>query len=114
MEKQKMTFIYLWNLYFQSKLNFMFSSIRSFLIIYMIIPLIAYVDKSKKIKIYSYCFITLFISQVLIPYLISLLEPQLFWAYRLDVNMIIYIFGGYILQNYKFSNIMKKIIYILG
>jgi surface polysaccharide O-acyltransferase-like enzyme len=114
MEKQKITFIYLWNLYFKSYLNFMFTSIRCFLIMYMIIPLIAYVDKSKKIKIYSYCFIILLISQVLIPYLIILFEPQLFWPYRIDVNMIIYIFAGYIIQNYKYSHIMKKIIYILG
>ena len=114
MEKQKITFIYLWNLYFKSYLNFMFASIRCFLIMYMIIPLIAYVDKSKKIKIYSYCFIILLISQVLIPYLIILFEPQLFWPYRIDVNMIIYIFAGYIIQNYKYSHIQKKIIYILG
>ena len=114
MEKQKITFIYLWNLYFKSYLNFMFTSIRCFLIMYMIIPLIAYVDKSKKIKIYSYCFIILLISQVLIPYLIILFEPQLFWPYRIDVNMIIYIFAGYIIQNYKYSHIQKKIIYILG
>jgi peptidoglycan/LPS O-acetylase OafA/YrhL len=80
----------------------------------MIIPLIAYVDKSKKIKIYSYCFIILLISQVLIPYLIILFEPQLFWPYRIDVNMIIYIFAGYIIQNYKYSHTQKKIIYILG
>ena len=114
MEKQKITFIYLWNLYFKSYLNFMFTSIRCFLIMYMIIPLIAYVDKSKKIKIYSYCFIILLISQVLIPYLIILFEPQLFWPYRIDVNMIIYIFAGYIIQNYKYSHTQKKIIYILG
>ena len=114
MEKQKITFIYLWNLYFKSYLNFMFASIRCFLIMYMIIPLIAYVDKSKKIKIYSYCFIILLISQVLIPYLIILFEPQLFWPYRIDVNMIIYIFAGYIIQNYKYSHTQKKIIYILG
>ena len=72
----------------------------------MIIPLLAYVEKSKKIKI--------LISQVLIPYLISLIEPKLFWTYKIDVNMIIYIFAGYIIQNYKFSNFMKIIIYILG
>ena len=112
--KEKITFVYLWNLYFLSKLNFMFSSIRSFLIMYLIIPLIAYVDKSKKIKIYSYCFITLLISQVLIPYLISLLEPLLYWPYRIDVNMIIYIFAGYIIQNYKFSKFMKIVTYISG
>ena len=113
-KKKEITFVYLWNLYFRSKLNFMFSSIRSFLIMYLIIPLIAYVDKSKKIKIYSYCFITLFISQVLIPYLISLLEQRLFWPYRINVNMIIYIFVGYIIQNYKFSKFMKIVIYIFG
>ena len=113
-KKEKITFVYLWNLFFDSKLNYLFKSIHSFLIMYMINPLLAYVEKSKKIKIYSYCFITLLISQVLIPYLISLKEPQLFWTYKIDVNMIIYIFAGYIIQNYKFSNLLKIIIYIIG
>ena len=113
-KKEKITFVYLWNLFFDSKLNYLFKSIHSFLIMYMINPLLAYVEKSKKIKIYSYCFITLLISQILIPYLISLIEPQLFWTYKIDVNMIIYIFAGYIIQNYKFSNLLKIIIYIIG
>ena len=112
--KQKVTFIYLWDLYFRNRLNFMFFSLRCFLIMYLIIPLIAYVDKSKKMKIYFYCFITLFITQTFLPYLIHLIEPNLFWAYYINVNMIVYLFAGYIIQNYKFSNIMKIIIYILG
>ena len=114
MEKQKITFIYLWNLYFKSDLNFMFSSIRCFLIMYMIIPLIAYVDKSKKIKIYSYCLVALFISQALMPYLINLFQSDLVWIYDIKVDLLLYIFAGYIIQNYKFSNLTKLKIYFFG
>ena len=74
-KKEKITFVNLWNIFFKSKLNTIFSSIHSFIIIYMIIPLIAFVEKSKKIKIYSFCFVTLLITQVLIPYLIQLCQP---------------------------------------
>ena len=63
-KKEKITFVYLWNLFFKCKLNYLFNSIQSFIIMYMIIPILAYVEKSKKVKIYSFCFITLLISQV--------------------------------------------------
>ena len=42
-KKEKITFVYLWNLFFDSKLNYLFKSIHSFLIMYMINPLLAYV-----------------------------------------------------------------------
>jgi hypothetical protein len=80
----------------------------------MIIPSIAYVEKSKKIKLYSYCFITLVITQSLIPYLINIFKPNLLWIYNFNPGYIIYIFPGYIIQNYKFHVILKLIIYILG
>ena len=80
----------------------------------MFIPLLAYVDKSKKVKTYSYCFIILFLTQSLFPYLIRLFRPSLFWPYNLNLGYIIYVFPGYIIQNYKFHKIIKIIIYILG
>ena len=80
----------------------------------MIIPLIAFVEKSQKIKIYSYCFITLLIGQIFIPYLIKLIQPKLVWIYIIKVDKIIYIFAGYIIQNLKFSYSTKLILYFVG
>ena len=93
MAKEKITFVYLWNLYFQSKLNAIFSSIHIFLKMYMIIPLLAFVEKSNKIKIYSYCLATLFISQSLVPYLINLFQSELVWIYNINVDQLLYIFA---------------------
>ena len=114
MAKKKVTFVYLWNLYFTSKLNIIFGSIHSFIKMYMIIPLLAFVEKSKKIKIYSYCLATLFISQALIPYLINLFQPALIWIYNINVDQILYIFAGYIIQNNKFPKSMRLKIYFFG
>ena len=80
----------------------------------MIIPLISYVDKSNKIKIYSYCSIMLIITESLIPYIINVFHLQLVWIYKINIKFIIYIFLGYIIQNYNFSNLNRNIIYILG
>lgn len=112
--KQQLNFINIWNLFYKCKIYFIFHSFHHFILVYMVIPLIAYVDKSKKIKIYSYCFIALILTQSLIPYLINLLCPNLAWIYSINSGYIIYIFPGYIIQNYKFSKIFKLIIYILG
>ncbi len=114
MAKEKITFVYVWNLYFLSKLNAIFGSIHGFLKMYLIIPLLAFVEKSKKIKIYSYCLVTLFISQALVPYLINLFQSELAWIYNIKVDQLIYIFAGYIIQNYKFSNLTKLKIYFFG
>ena len=114
MAKEKITFVYLWNLYFKNKLNIIFYSIHSFIKIYMIIPLLAFVEKSKKIKIYSYCLTTLFISQVLIPYLINLFQSRLVWIYIINIDQLLYIFAGYIIQNYKFSKSIRLKIYFFG
>ena len=112
--KQQLNFINIWNLFYKCKIYFIFHSFHHFILVYMVIPLIAYVDKSKKIKIYSYCFIALILTQSLIPYLINMLYPNLAWIYSINSGYIIYIFPGYIIQNYKFSKIFKLIIYILG
>jgi len=112
--KQKLSFIIIWNLYYNNKINSIFKSFHEFIKVYIIIPLIAYVDKSKKIKIYSYCFITLILTQSLIPYLIKLSCHSLIWIYFINLGYIIYIFPGYIIQNFKFSKLSKFIIYTLG
>lgn len=108
-------FIILYNIYFFSKLYPIVNSLRIFIIGYMIIPLIAYVEKKNKIKIYSYCFIALFINQSLIPYLITMIKPDLnYWPYNYDFGYVIYLFSGYIIQNYKFNYKYKYLIYISG
>ena len=113
-KKEKLTFVNIWNIYYGHKVYFIFESFHIFLLGYMIIPLLAYVQKSEKVKIYSYCFITLLITQTICPYLIKLFEPRLKWIYYINVGYIIYIFAGYIIQNYKFKKIWKIIIYFLG
>ena len=81
---ERLTFDKIWDLYFLNKINSIFGSFRSFLLTYMIIPLLAYVDKTKKIKTYTYCFITLIITQSLIPYLINMFRPNLSWPYTFN------------------------------
>ena len=105
--KRKISFAYLWNLYYNHKIYFIFGSFHQFLLVYMAIPLVAYVEKSNKIKIYSYYFILLFITQSLIPYIIKVFHLPLVWVYGRNLEFIIYIFPGYIIQNYKFSRLYR-------
>ena len=114
MNNGKINIIYLWNLYYMHKINSIFGSFHIFLISYMMIPLFAYVEKAKKIKVYSYSFITLLITQTLFPYFISLFEPRLIWIYNINIGYTIYIFAGYIIENYRFEMKWKLIIYLLG
>lgn len=113
-KKIKFNFVELWNFYYQHKIYNIFGSIHSFLLIYMIIPLLAYVDLSKKIKIYSYCFILLFITQILIPYIIKVFHLKIVLIYQIKIGHLIYIFGGYIINHYKFSFFSKIFIYLIG
>ena len=114
MNKIKFTFRNLWNLYYGHKVYSIINSLHYFLLLYFITPLLAFVDKSKKIKIYSYCFVALLLGQALFPYLINVFDLKLIWIYNIDLGYMIYLFAGYIIQNYKFSIIAKIIIYLLG
>lgn len=53
-------------------------------------------------------------NQILVPYLISIFEPKMIWIYNINVGYIIYIFAGYIIQNYRFKKLSKLLIYLLG
>ena len=112
--KIPLNFTSIWNYFFQSKLYGMYNSLHIFLLTYMLIPILAYVEKTKKIKIYTYYFFFLLSTQAIIPYIISLFGNEIFWIYKLNIGYLIYIFGGYIINNYSFSNRAKIIIYILG
>ena len=111
----QLNFISLYKVYFYNELYPIIGSLRIFLFGYMVIPLIAYIDKTNKIKIYSYCFITLLINQSLIPYLLIFDNNyKLLWPYNYNLGYIIYIFSGYIIQNSRFNKIIKLLIYISG
>ena len=111
----KFNFYELYNLYFRNKLYPIIDSLRIFMIGYMIIPLIAYIEKRNKFKIYLYCLIMLLINQSIIPYLLSFFHSNtLFWPYNYNFGYIIYLFAGYIIHNYKISKNLKILIYIFG
>lgn len=112
--ERKISFAYLWDLYYNHRIYFIFGSFHQFLVVYMFIPLVAYIQKLNKIKIYSYCFIILVVTQSLIPYIINVFHLPLVWIYKRNIEYIIYIFPGYIIQNYKFPTLYRYIIYILG
>lgn len=114
LNKGKITFRFIWNLYYGHKVYGQFGSLHAFLSTYLIIPLLAYVENSQKIKIYTYCFITLLLSQALFPYIITIFWLNLVWIYNIKVAYLIYIFAGYIIHYYTFSKINKIIIYFLG
>ena len=88
-KKVQLNFISLYKVYFYNELYPIIGSLRIFLFGYMVIPLISYTDKKNKIKIYSYCFITLLINQSLIPYLLKFNNNyNLFWPYNYNLGYI--------------------------
>ena len=112
--KIPLNFFSIWNYFFKSKIYSIFNSLHTFLLTYALIPLLAYVEKSNKMKIYTYYFLLLLFIQSIIPYLISLLGNKIVWIYNLHIGYLIYIFAGYIIHNYNFSKLSKIIIYLLG
>ena len=100
--------------FFLSKLYIIFDSLHTFLLTYMLIPLLAFIEKSNKIRIYTYYFFLLLVTQAMIPYLITLFGKKLAWIYNLKIGYLIYIFAGYIIHNNTFSQITRIIIYLLG
>ena len=112
--KETFSFSNIWNYFFLSKVYHIFDSLHSFLLTYMLVPLITYIDKTNKMKICIYYFYLLLITQAFIPYLINILQIKIVWIYSLKMGYIIYIFAGYIIHNYEFSIRQKYIIYIFG
>ena len=72
--KNKLNFFELYRIYFNNSLYPIIGSLRIFIFGYMIIPILAYVPKANKIKVYSYCFFLLLINQSVIPYLLQYIE----------------------------------------
>ena len=112
--KENFNFVSLWNYFFSSTIYHIFGSLHSFLLTYLLIPLLAHVEMNKKIEIYRYYFFILLITQALIPYLINISTYNIVWIYTLKIGFIIYIFAGYIIHNHKFLIYEKIIIYTFG
>ena len=103
LKKENFSFSNIWNYFFLSKVYHIFDSLHIFLLTYMLIPLIAYIETSHKLKICIYYFFFLLITQAFIPYLINLLQIKIVWIYTFKIGYIIYILAGYSIHNYKFS-----------
>jgi len=115
LQKRRFSIAYILDLFFYNKIYGLFYSFHIFIVIYMIIPLLAYVKKEDKIYIYSYGFFIILINKGIIPYLIDIFNIRFIWPYKIKATgYILYIFSGYIIENHKFSRISKKIIYIIG
>ena len=124
--KIKLNFINIYNLYFYNKLYGIISSLRIFMFGYMVIPLIALIDKKEKIKLYSYGLIIILINQSTIPYIINILYNYtnllsessntyiIDWPYNYNSGYIVYLFSGYIIQNKKLILKYKLILYVFG
>ena len=88
--------------------------------------MISFIDKSNKIKIYSYGLLIIIINKSTIPYLITICYyySNLFnkskgkftitWPYNYNSGYIIYLFAGYIIQNKKFNLKFKLLLYFFG
>ena len=125
-DKIKLSFINLYKVYFYSQLYPIIASLRIFIFGYLAIPLIAYIEKTNKIKIYTYGLIIIVINNSTIPYILKMIPqfPNIFntngknfdilWPYNLETGYIVYLFAGFIIHNYKFNKICKYILYILG
>ena len=115
-----------YGIYFYNKLYGIISSLRIFMFGYMVIPLIAFIDKKEKIKLYSYGLIIILINQSTIPYIINILYNYtnllsessntyiIDWPYNYNSGYIVYLFSGYIIQNKKLILKYKLILYVFG
>ena len=113
-KNKKFGLTYLWNIYYEHKIYGIYGSLHEFVKIYIQIPLISYIEKKNKIKIYTYGFMILMVCKTLVPYLINVLNLKIIWIYNFKFDYMIYIFAGYIIHNYKFKIIFKILIYFLG
>ena len=93
LKKEKFNLINIWNFFFLSKVSHIFDSLHVFLLTYMLIPLISFVDKSKKITICIYYFFFLLITQAFIPYLINLFKLNIIWKYTFKIGYLIFHFA---------------------
>lgn len=125
-EKIQFNFINIYKIYFYNQLYPIIGSLRIFVFGYILIPILTYIEKSNKIKIYSYGLIIIIINNSTIPYLLKTL-PQfkiilnhfgtnfdIYWPYNFESGYTAYLFAGFIIHNYRFNKIFKYFFYIFG
>jgi Uncharacterized protein conserved in bacteria len=89
---------------------------RPLFILYIVIPLFAGIDKSKKITIYTYITISALVIDFLIPFLNSVFKINLNLNLTTIVGTyyIIFLLLGYLIHHVEFKPIYRIIIYIGG
>ena len=76
-KKISLDFVSIWNYFFNSNIYAIFNSLHVFLLTYILIPLLSFVEKENKMRIYTYYFFLLLLTQSFIPYLFSLFGNKL-------------------------------------
>ena len=76
-KKISLDFVSIWNYFFNSNIYAIFNSLHVFLLTYMLIPLLSFVEKENKMRIYTYYFFLLLLTQSFVPYLFSLFGNKL-------------------------------------
>ena len=124
--KIEFNFINIYKVYFYNQLYPIIRSLRIFILGYFVIPILSYIETSNKIKIYAYSLLIILMNNSTIPYLIKMIPhfPNLLnksginfdiiWPYNFETGYIVYLFAGYIIQNYKFNKLFKFFLYIFG
>lgn len=86
-------------------------------IMYLVIPIIAYIPKENRMRVLQYTIIIGFIICSLVPFILNVAGLNLIvWPYVSSylVGPFIYVALGYVIKNIEISKIKKIIIYILG
>ena len=125
-KKIQFNFINIYIVYFYNRLYPIISSLRIFIVGYFVIPIIAYIEKSNKIKICIYGLTIIIINNSTIPYLLKIIPHftslmntsgmnfEIKWPYDFNSGYIVYIFAGFIIQNYNLNTKFKYLLYIFG
>lgn len=84
--------------------------------IYLSLPLFAAVDKNKRKWVFEYLFVTAFIINILIPFIINVFEINIRWSYSVGsiAGYLIWIIAGVLLYYYPPGKNIKFIIVFLG
>lgn len=113
---EDLTFTSVFNGIFSYQYQDVYWYIPACISVYLSIPLLSAVDKSKRKKIFSYLAITCFVLNILIPFLKSVFSLKI--AFPIDLPIIteylFYVVVGYLLHEYDLSKKIKVLIYVLG
>lgn len=85
-------------------------------VVYLCIPLFAAVEKKKRSNTFKYLIVIGFISNVLVPFILSGFQLNLDWPYTVSVvaGYLIFVLGGYYIYNNPPQKYVKIVIYTLA